>query len=405
MNRLAIACVLGTTILTAASAAQAAERTYLFRLTSGGELRGALQNEGETPRARYVIQTELGIVTLDRDQVVSQDPISESRLEYDRTKASYADTPEGQWKLAQWCSENMLPVEKRLHAERVIELDPSHHDAHALLGHFLDRTTGKWMTQEELRSEQGYVKYNGEWLLPQQVELREEQRKAEEAKNYWLREVARYHRMLEKRDAETARAFLLKITDPAAVPALEPHVRFDKEDNPEIRELYVQSLSSVGSGQALGLLCNVVIADPSEEVRYTAIKEITKHKSPQAVRYFVQQLTANENEKINRAAQALDSIGDLSTVGPLINALVTTHVRSLTEGNPDQVTTTFGPNGANGLTTGSKTQTETRTYHNQAVRDALIHMTGHNDNYDTDAWKKWFAAQTAAAVVDPRRGN
>ncbi len=393
-------------LFASADVAFAGERTYKFTLTTGGELRGTLQNEGQTPRETYIIETNFGVITLDREQIVDQTPISDAQLEYEGIAANYADDAEGQWELAQWCKENGLPKERRTHAEKVLEHDPDHALARAFLGFFLDRSTGRWITQEQLREEQGYVKYQGEWLLQQQVQLREERRTADLARKTWMREVARLHRQLTgRRNSEEGQEAILQIKDPAAVPALAQRVMFDKEQNPLIRELYVKALSNIGSPDALQLLAGVILADPSDEVRYRAIEEIAKHKDHKITRLFVQKLSADKNDEINRAAAALSAIGDLSAVESLINSLITTHIKIHREGNPDQITTSFGPNGANGLTTGSRTETETRTLKNEDVRNALINLTGKNFGWDMDLWKSWLASETKAAIVNPRRGN
>ncbi|MDA7977719.1 MAG: HEAT repeat domain-containing protein [Pirellulales bacterium] len=391
--------------MSVAVAADAGERTYRFKLTSGGELRGTLQNENESPRERYIIKTELGVLTLDREQIVEKNLISDARLAYENVRENYPDTAEGQWELAEWCRDNFLPNERREHAQRVLEHDPDHKPARGMLGFFLDRSNGRWITPDQLRREQGYVRYNGEWLLQQQVDLREERRIAEESRVYWVRQVAQLHRMLTGRRSEAGRVGLLQIKDPAALYALEPHIRFDKEEDPRVRELYVQVVSSVGTSAAVGLLSKVILMDPSDEVRHRAIQEVAKHKDPKTTRFFVQQLTANKNEDINRAAAALSAIGDPSAVGTLINSLITTHIETKTEGNPDQITTTMGSNGVSGMTTGSKTETRVRTRKNEDVRNALINLTGKNFGWDMDLWKAWFAAETRTAIVNPRRGR
>ncbi len=398
--------VCGVASLALCGSATAGDQTYKFTLSSGGELRGTLQNESEVPRQTYVIETELGTITLDRDQVVSRDPISDARLEYEKIQSDYPDTAEGHWELAQWCRENMLSQERLQEARKVIEHDPDHLQARGLLGHFLDRSQGKWITREQLREQQGYVRYDGEWLLPQQVILREEYRIAEEARVRWIRQVALLHRQLTGRQVEEGRDGLLRIQDPAAIPALEPHLQVDQEPNPLIRELYVQSLSNIGGTQALSILANVVLSDPSEEVTFRAINEIAKHQDPKITRMFVKKLTANKNEEINRAAAALGAIGDVSAVGPLIGSLITEHTKIHTSGNPDQITSSFSPQGGSNLSTGSRTETETRIYRNEHVRNALISLTGKSAfGYDMDLWKTWYAAQTEAVMVDARRGN
>ena len=102
-----------------------------------------------------------------------------AEIKYDQTRDNYADTVEGQWKLAEWCRENRLPKQRKTHLERVVELDPEHAAARHALGY--SHIQGRWVTQAKLMTENGYVRYKGAWVLPQEIEILEEKGKEKQA--------------------------------------------------------------------------------------------------------------------------------------------------------------------------------------------------------------------------------
>jgi hypothetical protein len=123
------------------------------------------------------------------------------------------------------------------------------------------------------------------------------------------------------------------------------------------------------------------------------------------VAYFVKELRSKDNAVVNRAARGLQRMKDRSAVGPLIDALVTTH-KIKVAGNPGNISTTFGSGGGGGLSAGGGGP-KIYTVHtsNQAALDALIALTGTNFNFDKQAWKYWFATQKRPDGVQGRRNQ
>ncbi len=101
--------------------------------------------------------------------------------------------------------------------EQVIALDPDNKAARQALGY--QRVGEKWFTHDELMQKKGFVRYHGEWLTPEDVAIREEKSSQTAAEKEWISKLATWQAWLGGSRAETARDNILKIDDPAAVPA------------------------------------------------------------------------------------------------------------------------------------------------------------------------------------------
>ena len=95
-------------------------------------------------------------------------------VEYERIRPTYPDTVEGQWALAEWCREHALSAAVREpHLRRVIELDPNHVQARRALGYV--PIDGQWTRPKDLMESRGLKPYHGQYLTPQEIELRRTQ--------------------------------------------------------------------------------------------------------------------------------------------------------------------------------------------------------------------------------------
>jgi len=86
------------------------------------------------------------------------------------------------------------------------------------------------------------------------------------------------------------------------------------------------------------------------------------------------------------------------------------HKYKVTSGNPNSMSSTFGTGpggsgapGGGGLSMGGGPKIITRQLQNQAVLDALIEITGHNFNYNQQAWQHWHSQQRQRPMLDARR--
>jgi hypothetical protein len=251
------------------------------------------------------------------------------------------------------------------------------------------------------------VKYGNEgWVLPQEVVLREQRRKNELAEKTWFSRV----RVLRddvnkpKKRGEALEA-LKSIEDPYAIKAIAYYIDPKRENSAAMRKLFVEILGRIGDGAVHSILIDRALYDADEEVRLTAIDMLTELKSRPAMAEFIKQLGSGENAIINRAAVGLAALGDKSAVGPLIDALISTHVYVQKSGGSGQISSTFNPHGGGGgsLMTGPRVKTFKRTYKNENVLHALAKISEVNFGYQVDQWKTWHATQKKSEAIDARR--
>ncbi|HEY4759170.1 MAG TPA: HEAT repeat domain-containing protein [Thermoguttaceae bacterium] len=374
----------------------------VFVLTGGGRISGELVNRNETPRKQYVIQVAgQGRVTLDASQVDQVIYTRPDEQQYEKIRPDYPDTVEGQWALAEWCREHKLNVERDAHLERIIELDPSHAEARRALGYA--QIEGQWVTQDELMIQRGYKRYKGRWMLPQQIELLEDKSKLENVQQEWFQKVKRWRGWLGTNRDEQARENLHNIADPAAVKALVSGLRDDPSDS--ARLLYIEALAKINTLEAAKALAIASIDDPVEELRLTCLDFLQKQDHPEVITYYVSKLRAKDNLTINLAAIGLGRLKDPSTIGPLIDALITTHKFKISKpSGDDSITTTFSnAPGGGGFSFGGGPKIISRQFNNQAVLDALVAITGQNFNYNQADWRHWYASQKKPEAIDARR--
>ena len=379
----------------------------IFLLQDDGQVRGELVNRDESPRRTYVIKMASGgQVTLDAAQVKEVKRQSPAETKYDQVRASYPDTVEGQWKLAEWCRENRLSRQRKTHLERIVEFDANHEEARHALGYSLIQ--GRWVTQDARMKENGYVRHAGRWMLPQEIEILEQQRKETLAQKDWGAKLKRWHAWLDTDKAAQAEAQIKAINDPFAARALARHLESDSRAH--VRMLFVEALGRVHSPGAMDTLVSTSLSDGDEEIRLAALDQVVSQKYKPAVGRYVQALKSKDNETVNRAGVCLSQMKDTSAIGPLIDALVTTHTFHIPKGQPGQTSATFGtgPNGGGGGFSfgGGGVEIVKQKLENRAVLQALVDLTGGvSFNFDVKAWKNWFVAQKKSQSLDARRDS
>ena len=385
-----------------------AVRGDVFVLAQGGQVVGELQNPEQSPRETYVVKGADGVVvTLTRSQVKQWLRPKPEEVEYEEIRSRYPDTAEGQWELSEWCKERKLTAQKKLHLQRVIELDPDNERAHRALGH--TKIEGQWTTQHDYMTSQGYVFVGGRWRTKQEAELLTEKREFNKEEKLWMQKLDRWIAALGTDRADDARAAIVAIKDPAATKGLAAGLR--NHVDPQVRAVLAEALAGLATNDSLKCLAASAVDDPIEEVRLTCLDFLKKKKNPGVVEYFVARLRDKDNGAVNRAARALRVMGDPSAVGPLIDALITPHKFKLPGGNPGQMSSTFGTGAKGGaapggLSVGGGPQFITKRLANQEVLDALIALTGQAGfGFEVGTWRAWYAAQKHQEAADVRRGK
>lgn len=383
-----------------------AVRADIFTLQDDGQIRGELVNKDQKPRKNYVVKTASGgQVTLDAAQVKSVKKQSAAELQYDKIRSKYGDTSEAQWEIAQWCREHKLTKQRRVHLERVIELDPDHAEARHALG--FSHIQGRWVTQEKLMTENGYIKdkKTGKWVLPQEAELLEQDRKEKLAQTEWNNRVKRWNAWLHTDKAAQAEANIRAINDPFAA---RPLVKFlEVDQGRDTRMMYIDTLGRLNAPYGMDALVRLSIMDPDEEIRLACLDQVVTNKYKPALGKYVQALKSKDNPIVNRAAVCLGQLKDPNAVGPLIDSLITTHTYQIQHGTPGGTSATFGKGantGMGGLSTGSSVETVRQVVENRAVLQALVDLSGGTSfNFDVASWRTWFASQKKPQSIGARR--
>ena len=250
-------------------------RADIFLLEGDGQVRGELVNRDQSPRTTYVIKTATGgEITLDAAQVKEVKRQTAGRTQVRANSGKAPDTVEGQWKLAEWCRENRLPKQRATHLERVIELDPNHAEARHALGY--SQIDGRWTTQDAQMKENGYVRYGGRWMLPQEIELLENERKENLARKDWGIKLKRWHAWLNTDKAAQAEANIRAINDPYAALALARNLA--SEDRRDVRMLYVEALGRINASAGMDALVNASLADGDVEIRLACLDQVVAHQ-------------------------------------------------------------------------------------------------------------------------------
>ena len=378
-----------------------------FSIEGGGVVEGRLLNPGEQIRQ---IETSNGMVlSLDARQIreTGKDD-SENLAHYKRTVPFMPDTIESHLEIAAWCREKYLKEQERVHLYRILDLDPDHAEIRKRLGYFRDSKTKQWTTNEEIKSNNGYVIHKGNWRMPQEIWISTQIEQSKEVHNDWKQDLKKIRSSL---DNPAIQRKLEGITDPTAVKPIGDLLK--KESVPEVRMILIRALSNIGTREAVREVAYYAMNDPIEDVRGVCLDQIKRHPDmiSQAGAYFSTFLNnqnsdgtfVNPPDKINQAASAIRIIGDTNSVGHLITALVSRHKETIVIGS-ERTNAGFGGGGGTGFSQGVSKQEVVKPSQNPEVLSALRQLTGANFGYDQDAWWCWYTEKRQFAPVNLRRG-
>ena len=295
--------------------------------------------QASTPTKAAIVNTSGTQITGDPAQIQQVAAQPSALEEYEQIKSQYADTAEGQYRLAEWCLGKKLSKQRQAHLARVIELEPNHAKARAALGQVL--VAGRWLTQDEAMAHGGMVRYRNRWVSSQEKALLDEKAAQAGTQKNWYQQVRLWKGWLAGNDRGRRSEALEKlkaIEDPLAA---EPLIKALGKENEAIREVLAQTLGKIPGPEATEGLVRLVLVDPAEAVRSTALDELQARQDATAVPRFVAALKSPKNiicpngrcrptlERLaviaRRSAEALGELGDEKAIPHLIDVLVTHH--------------------------------------------------------------------------------
>jgi len=415
-----VAKVLWTTSIVASLIVCAHARGDLILKTDGGRIEGEVLRE-KSNAEQVTIKTRFGTVNIPRSEIREIHVEAEAKASYEEERKKTGDNADEQYELALWCLDQKLTKEYRKHLERTIELEPDHEEARRRLG--FERRGDKWLTEDEAKSADGYVKYRGRWMLPQERVKAEADRDSDKKKqdlSRTIRSAQHGLRATGKTDRmAAAREELLAIKDPAAIPLLMQFLFKKGEDNE--RRVVIDVLKGIEGDESTDAVLEIALTDKLVGNRQAAIEVLEPRKSAPMVAKVMGKLKSNENSDVKNAADILARVGDSSCVPPLVDALVTTHRRihdttieeklDMISPAPYQPTQTMilpdgtmvrrhvPYNAQSGVNIGQSLpdrQVIVTEQKNGEVLDALIALTGENFGFNKKAWLDWLASQYRA---------
>jgi hypothetical protein len=389
----------------------AGARGDVFELKDGGQVAGEVLQRDES--GIYRIRTPEGVeLTLQRNQLKRLVPQDEEALEYQRRSRTAPDTAEGHRELVAWCREHNLLAEAEHHLRRVIELDPDDQAAREALD--MRRVGDEWVSREDEMKLHGLTFYDGKWRTPQDIAIRERDNQAGDGAADWFGKLRLWRSWLDnRRDDRVQEAFaqIAALNDPQATPALVKLL--DREEDDAAFDVLLAALGRMDHPLAVRTLVDFSLnyddgdRRHSINVRDACLDFLIAAERPVSILPYVQALKAKDNFIVNRAAIALERIGEPSAISPLIDALVTTHRYQISADNSGQMSVQGDPSGKGGgglSMGGGGPKFETRDEENPAVRQALLKLSGgQNFDYDEVAWRHWYVDMLSHQHANSRR--
>lgn len=400
----------------------------VIRLRTGVEFHGKIVKDDSTATAETItIELLSGAkVTLPAGDVtlLATRPIAVE--EYELRARQVADTVAARWELADWCKQKNLPAEREIQLRRLIELDPHHEQARAVLGHVWK--DGEWVDWDEYMTARGYVKHRGKYITQQELDLLEKTADELKREQEWFPKIRLWTGWVTGNNpmrAQNGLAALQTLKDADAAPAV---ARFLGEHAArDVRLLGVSVLTQSGGVKSAVALSKISLRDDDQEVRSVALQGIEQACFENVQALFLKELRSQNNALVNRAAAGLVRVGDERSVPQLIEALVTAHKYEVRVPGGTGQNYSFGTNGTFGQTSMLPADVEAamrtgqlpqgavfisspnaaqnniakvvlvRVEHQNAdVRAALQKLTNEDFGYDERLWLLWWSAKKHA---------
>lgn len=412
-------------LLLIGAGASAAAYGDVVRLQSGVELHGKIVKTDATVPAHVVVELLSGArVSFPADQVTLHVVRPIAVEEYELRARQVADTVEARWELADWCRQKGLHPQRETQLLQLIELEPHHERARAVLGHVWK--DGEWVDWDAYMTARGYVKHRGKYITQQELELLEKTSEELKREQEWFPKVRLWTGWVTGNNPSRAQqgiAALKALKDADAAPAV---LRFlGEHSSRDLRLLGVTVLTQGGGIKSAVALSKISLRDGDQEVRSFALQGIDQPYYDNVQALFIKELRSTNNAAVNRAATGLRRVGDERSVPQLIDALVTSHKYEVRAPGGAGQTYSFGTNGTfaqptatlpadveAAIRTGQLPQGAillnspnaaennlTRTvlvrveHQNSEVRAALQKLTNEDFGYDERLWHLWWAAK------------
>jgi hypothetical protein len=438
--------------LLATLAAIPGARADVFELTGGGKIEGVALPD-PAPEGLILIQTmgSKSPLKFRKEQIRQVIRQAGPLDDYLKLRERASKDAGANYELGRWCERQKMAGLATVHFEAAIAADPDHAGAREKLGHVHHH--GEWLTNDELKVKQGWIKFKGRWMSPEEKDRldQDETRSAENAA--WARRIRVHLDALRRGPADRyqqAEAAILAIEDPLAVPAL---VKGFAKEKPELRMLMARSLSGIRGPESSRAMTDRLLIEGDPSVRSTLKEELSRRDDPAPVAQLVRSLRSEDQAVRGRAADALAGLQVRRAVPNLIDSLVTVKRRLIFTEEPvsgggtgigfSSVTPAPANGGGGGIVSGTSTgvattatavvapgvsvlvpqpmaigtgiglgsgmQTQpatrvvTKVFQNPEVLRALRTLTGEDFAYDVGAWKRWLATAFQSSIEVRRR--
>ena len=374
-----------------------------IELSGGGHLAGAVRRLPE--RKIDIVKVDDSIMVAIPKTHVRRVVSDEKLTEYIRRASKVGQDAEKHYDLAIWCAKNIKDNRDaylRHHMQLAIRFNSEHSKARAALDYV--REKGKWVRYSDLQRSRGMISVAGKWVLPEAAAIEEVQDTTNVGSKKWIREVERLVRVVLRGNSKSDEAMdtLRAIKDPLASTAIAKQLLNSKQPR-ALRLLWIELLARFRDIVSYQALVQVGVNENDDVIREKALDELAQHGAHHAVATYVNMLRSKNNRDVLKAARALTYFPDPGLALEYVNALVTTHQKTIMPAGGG-TNAGFTGNGSSGFSTGQKPKVITRHLENPPALTLLKMIEPEVDfGYDERAWREYFARKHGSYSGDLRR--
>lgn len=381
-----------------------------FVLKDGRTIRGNLKSERNVESLndkQLVVEMRGGVMLLINGKEIKQHiRASDNEREYFERMKQPLDTIEFHLEMAGWCHAHGLSKYEVAHFERVLELDSENEVARGSLD-YIKGKDGRWVKRDQLMTEaRGKVREGGKYRFPELIAIEEAEKQANVDRKTLMRDIVKWQNDVINNTirANESMGKLQGLAGPQVSAALGdlllPKSPTAVRPPDTMRLLYVDVLTRLADPVAVRTLVRLSLADQSPAVRELCLERVRTLDTKAAAAVYMQALRSDNPDDINAAGRALGVLQEPTAILPLIERLVTRHVRT----TPGSNATNMNFNSEGSYTMGqAKPKNIALNSSNQGVLDALVSITGENFQYEKAAWLAWYEQSYLQSASDLRR--